>query len=259
MKTPVLLIAFSLFASFSWAQGIMNFTKETHEFGDLEEGTVAEYTFEFTNTGDQPIEINRAQPSCGCTTPEWTKKPVFPGEKGFIKASYNSAGRPGPFDKSINVYSNARKELLVLFIKGYVKPKQAPMQDGKKFEQAQETKITLAPPFMQVSKIAHDFGKVQAGERVTERLFIHNTGQNTLIIQAIENENKAISFGISTVSIPPNQPAMLDISIESDKLQTLNEKLVLRTNDPKNPTQVINIKGEIQEDFTKQMFKNKKN
>ncbi len=259
MKKISLFLTFTLFASFAWAQGIMNFKKETHEFGDIQEGAVAEYTFEFTNTGDQPIEMTRVQASCGCTTPEWTKKPIFPNEKGEIKASYNSEGRPGPFDKSIAVYSNSRKEMITLFIKGYVKPKQVQNQEGKKFEQAQESKIMLAPASMQVSKVSHDFGKVQAGERVTERLFIHNTGQNTLIIQGVENNNKAITFGLSSVTIPPNQPAILEINIESDKLQTIQDDLILRTNDPKNPAQAIKVKGEIQEDFTKQMFKSKKN
>jgi len=258
MKKILLFATLFLATHTVWAQGIMSFPKETHEFGDIEEGTIAVYEFEFTNTGDQPIEITRVQAACGCTTPEWTNKPVFPGEQGKIKASYNSEGRPGLFNKSITAYSNARKEMIVLFIKGFVKPKQTLGQDGAKFVQTEESKITLLPPTIQVSKANHDFGKVQTGEKAKERFFIHNTGQNTLVIQAIENNNKAVSFGISTVTISPNQPAMLDITVESDKLQSISEKLILRTNDPKMPIQVIEIKGEIYEDFGKQMFKAKK-
>lgn len=256
MKKILLSLILSLACTTLWAQGIMTFEKETHEFGDIEEGTIATYEFEFTNTGDQPIEITRVQAACGCTTPEWTNKPIFPGEKGKIKASYNSQGRPGAFNKSVSVYSNARKELLSLFITGFVKPKQAVAQDGAKFEEA---KINLAPPVAQISKFVHDFGKVQIGERVKEQIFIHNLGQNTLIIQSIENKNKAISFGISTVTVAPNQPATLEINIESDKLQMVEDELILHTNDPKNPKHIIKIKGEIFEDFSKQMFKAKKN
>jgi hypothetical protein len=255
MKKIFLSLLFSFSATALWAQGIMTFPKETHDFGDIEEGTVATYEFEFTNTGDQPIEIARVQASCGCTTPEWTNKPIHPGEQGKIKASYNSEGRPGIFNKSIVVYNNSRKEMLSLFIKGFVKPKNAVAQESPKFE----TKINLAPPVIQVSKVEHDFGKVQAGERIKERFFIHNLGQNTLMIQAIENQNKAISFGISTVTISPNDPALLDITVESDKLQLLSDDLILRTNDPKNPTLTIKLKGEIIEDFSKQMFKAPKN
>ncbi len=258
MKKILLFATLLLACPTVWAQGIMSFPKETHDFGNIDEGTIASYEFEFTNTGDQPIEITRVQAACGCTTPEWTNKPIHPGETGKIKASYNSEGRPDVFNKSITVYSNARKEMLALFIKGFVKSKRPANQEGAKFVQPDAGKLTLLPPAIQVSKVSHDFGKVAVGEKAKERLFIHNTGQNTLIIQAIENNNKAITFGISTVTIPPNQPAMLDIIIESDKLQTLSEQLILRTNDPKNPTQIIQITGEIFEDFGKQMFKAKK-
>ena len=61
------------------------------------------------------------QASCGCTTPDWSKEPIAPGKKGFVKASYNPAGRPGNFNKSVTVTSNQGTQ--VLYIKGQVVPK----------------------------------------------------------------------------------------------------------------------------------------
>ncbi|MFQ3576311.1 MAG: DUF1573 domain-containing protein [Cytophagales bacterium] len=105
------------------AQGNMKFTTEVHDFGDIPEGPQVTHTFEFVNTGDQPLIVSNAAPSCGCTTPDWTKTPIPPKGKGFIKATYNTEGRPGNFNKSITITSNGIETTKVIFIKGNVIPK----------------------------------------------------------------------------------------------------------------------------------------
>ncbi|MEY4274872.1 MAG: hypothetical protein RL638_1820, partial [Bacteroidota bacterium] len=87
------------------------------------EGTQATYSFEFTNTGKAPVVISNVQPSCGCTTPEWTREPIMPGKTGKVTASYNSTGRPGNFNKSITVVNNGEVQQIQLFISGTVQPK----------------------------------------------------------------------------------------------------------------------------------------
>ena len=250
------LLCLSLYSA-SKAQGIMNYLKETHDFGNIDEGSIAEYEFEFTNTGDQPIEITRVQASCGCTTPKWTNKPIFPGDKGTVKASYNSEGRPGVFNKSITVHSNSQKNMHVLFINGFVKSKVIAPSEGANFKQA-DVSIVMKPASIQMSKMSHDFGRIQAGTKVTERFFVHNNGETALIITGIENRNPSLSFGLSNVSISINDQAMLDVTLETDKLQTIDDEFVLSTNDPKNKTVKLRIKAEIYENFANQMFKVKK-
>ncbi len=100
----------------------MKFNEEMHDFGTVPEGPAADVEFTFENMGDEPIVIQQVRPSCGCTTPSWSKDPVLPGEKGVIKASYATQGRPNGFTKSITVTSNAGTK--VLTIKGVVE--QAP-------------------------------------------------------------------------------------------------------------------------------------
>lgn len=96
----------------------MAFKEDVHDFGTVDEGAAAEYTFQVKNTGKEPLVIQRVQPSCGCTTPEWTKDPIAPGKTGSVKASYGTQGRPGHFDKTLTVVSNAGTK--VLTIKGDV-------------------------------------------------------------------------------------------------------------------------------------------
>lgn len=123
MKKLFFAFALMFVASFANAQGVIKFKTESHDFGKIEEGVQAAYTFEFTNTGTAPVVISNAQASCGCTTPDWTKEPVMPGKSGKVMASFNSQGRPGSFSKTVTVISNSETPQIVLSIKGEVSSK----------------------------------------------------------------------------------------------------------------------------------------
>lgn len=96
----------------------IKFKADVHDFGNLQEGDPAEAEFVFTNTGKEPLIIQNVHPSCGCTTPFWSKDAVAPGKTGIIKAAYGTKGRVGPFNKSITVTSTAGSN--VIYIKGNV-------------------------------------------------------------------------------------------------------------------------------------------
>ncbi len=84
----------------------MAFSVEQVDLGDLRQGKKAEHIFEFTNTGNKPLIIHNVISTCGCTIPQWTKKPVMPGEKGTIKVLFDSAGKIGRQNKLIIIRSN---------------------------------------------------------------------------------------------------------------------------------------------------------
>jgi len=96
----------------------MAFTDATHDFGTVPEGPDATCIFTFRNTGKEPIIIQKAQPSCGCTVPSFSGEPVPPGAMGTINVAYHTKGKPSAFTKTISVISNAGTK--VLTIKGTV-------------------------------------------------------------------------------------------------------------------------------------------
>ena len=96
----------------------MAFTDNVHDFGSIPEGPDANFVFTFKNKGKEPIIVQKAQPSCGCTVPSFSSEPVPPGGTGKIDVSYHTKGRPNAFSKSITVVSNAGTK--VLTIKGTV-------------------------------------------------------------------------------------------------------------------------------------------
>lgn len=105
-------------------KSFISFEKIQHNFGTFkEELGVQTYSFNFKNSGATPLIINNVQASCGCTTPEWTREPIAPGGKGMIKVSYDPRNRPGVFNKTIRVSSNADNSDVVLTIVGDVTPR----------------------------------------------------------------------------------------------------------------------------------------
>lgn len=91
-----------------------------HDFGQITEGEKATYRFKFKNTGSHPLILKKVKPSCGCTTPDYSKDPVAPGEEGYIDVTYDSHGRPGQFNKSVTVETNTEPRIHILRIKGEV-------------------------------------------------------------------------------------------------------------------------------------------
>jgi hypothetical protein len=99
----------------------IDFSKETHDYGTIENGANGQCTFEFKNTGNAPLIISNAKGSCGCTVPSWPKEPIAPGATGSISVKYDTK-RPGAINKSVTITSNAVNEpSKVIRIKGNVK------------------------------------------------------------------------------------------------------------------------------------------
>lgn len=124
----LLTLGTSLLAQF--AQTKMQLASTEHDFGTFKE-EAGRQTFDFivTNTGTDPLVIQNVVASCGCTTPEWTRQPIPAGGKGKITAIYDPQDRPGAFNKTLSVYSNAKPEVVVLTIKGEVKPREKTIEE----------------------------------------------------------------------------------------------------------------------------------
>jgi hypothetical protein len=100
---------------------VISVEEEVYDFGDIKESNGgATHVFVVKNTGDAPLVITKVLPTCGCTSPDWTKDPIAKGGKGEITVTFDPQGRPGPFNKTVNVFSNGKRGALVIIIKGNV-------------------------------------------------------------------------------------------------------------------------------------------
>jgi hypothetical protein len=78
------------------------------------------YNFTFTNNGTSDLVIASAKGSCGCTVPDWPKRPIKPGETSEIKVEFNSTGKKGKQHKKVTIVANTQPSKNVIAIQGNV-------------------------------------------------------------------------------------------------------------------------------------------
>jgi len=102
---------------------IVEFDKEIHDFGEIEQGEIAETTFTIKNVGDNDLYIVDAHGTCGCTVPEVTKEAIKPGESAPISVKFDSNGKTGEVTKTVMITCNTVKAVESIKIKASIKTK----------------------------------------------------------------------------------------------------------------------------------------
>ena len=100
---------------------LVKWDKTENDFGQIAQNVPKTAEFTLTNNGKEPLVIQSAKASCGCTDLKYSKKPILPGKTSVISVTYNAAA-PGSFIKTITVITNADPNPVVLQIKGTVDP-----------------------------------------------------------------------------------------------------------------------------------------
>lgn len=217
-----------------------SFSVKEYDFGEINEGIKAEYQFVFKNTGSKPIKINSVHASCGCTTPEWSSEAIEPGKTGFVKAIYNSTGRPGGFTKTITVMADDSQEPIILTIKGNVKPK---LNDVY-------VKDTIGG--LAFENIFIPINNLPSNETKEFTIQFKNiTKAETINIQPKFEHSPAFIPTVNKYSLKPGDVATLTIKaigekgteskLEPNKL--FNEKIVMFTNEKENSKKEILLNG----------------
>lgn len=246
-KITISALAFTLFSYFNLQaqnQSSFQFEETSYDFGTLYEGDDATHEFKFKNIGKDTIKLTRSdvKASCGCTTPKVSEEPILANGTGIVSAQYGTQGRVGPFTKTVTVFYKGNTEK-VLMIKGIVERK-----DTTKYTDAQLKNAAK----LYMEKTAHNFGKVERGQRVAVKLVVKNMGKDTLKIlrsQAacgscltqklyIEKKDKTLS---PVTGIAPGKSGILEVTYMPSGDATNQDVLTLFTNDYNAPKTVLRM------------------
>jgi hypothetical protein len=88
------------------AQSVARFTQVDHDFGDISQADKTEHAFEFLNSGDTDLLIEKVVATSGSTKAVASSKEIKPGEKGSISVVVDMRGKKGFFVKTVDVYTN---------------------------------------------------------------------------------------------------------------------------------------------------------
>lgn len=221
----------------------LEFEINDHNFGEIkEEDGLAIYEFEFVNTGGSPLVISRVKASCGCTTPAWSKEPVLPGERGFVKAQYNPRNRPGSFRKSLTVSTNGDPAVVQAYIRGKVIPK------VKSLEEQMVVKVGNT----RFKNRSVNIGRITTEKKVVKSFDIFNDSADTLEISTEYEAPDFIQLSFETQVLMPKQVGKITITYDpqhEDNLGYNNHGIQFYTNEENAATKKINVISTISEYF----------
>lgn len=118
LSLTALVMTVTLFAQKTVAD-VAKIASETIDLGKIKQGVPATATFIVTNVGKEPLIIEQANPTCGCTIGDYTKAPIAPGKTGTITATYNAASA-SHFTKTLTVKFAGVDEIKNIVITGDV-------------------------------------------------------------------------------------------------------------------------------------------
>lgn len=244
-QLTIVLLLFTLlpWGSAQTASPALKFNEKIHDFGDIkEDGGPVAYTFEFTNTGQQPVVIHNVRASCGCTTPEWTRQPVLSGQKGMVKATFDPRNRPGNFNKSITISSNAANSTEVLRIVGNVLPRKKTIED---IYPRQMGDIRL--------KSSHlSFTRVTPGSKKNESMEIINTSSEPATI-TFNQVPKHVTVQVVPATLKPGEKGTIKAAFDASKIDDWGfvvDQLYMAVNGKQLKDGRLSISATIEEDFS---------
>ncbi|MDN5212170.1 DUF1573 domain-containing protein [Fulvivirgaceae bacterium BMA12] len=225
------------------AQARFEFSETSHNFGEVLEGSEATHEFHFKNIGNTPLIIRHVRASCGCTTPYWTKDPIPPGKSGSITATYNSKNRPGNFNKSITITSNADEPNKVLSIKGQV------IRHPNAIQNPTAAQMALTP-LIKIEKQVYELGNVGLGQTIPIVVPIKNEGKSRLTIVNITASCKCVRLAASAKRIfQPGESATTEILFSPTSLGSMDQEVIIESTDLKHPKTSLTIKAAIMENL----------
>ncbi len=191
--------------AYTQAQDTFSFNVETYDFGDISEsGGRASCDFILYNDGKTPLTITNVKASCGCTTPNWTKEPIGAGKTGTITVAYNPKGRPGKFNKSVTVTTDAGTKRL--YIKGMVTRN---MEDVTK-----EYPYAFGDILLKQAELV--IGDIDPKQTKTVGINVFNKSESPITVQ-LSGLPAFISY--KPISIQPKSTGRISLTIDASKIE----------------------------------------
>lgn len=222
----------------------IQFKEETFDFGDVvEKDGAVTHIFEFTNIDTRPVKILLVKPSCGCTTPDWTKDVIKPGATGLIHAKFDPKGRPGFFSKTLTVTTDAEPNPFVLHIKGTV------VSDMQKKVAA----YTVTKGNWKVKSASFNLGKVYIkNEYVVREFQIMNAGSKPVTYSGKYDGPAYVRVNVEPITLQPNEIGIVRLGYNG-KLRNAygfqSDNIVIYTDDEIEPTKSFTVYATLEDYF----------
>lgn len=163
--------------------------------------------FELQNMSSNPVSIKDVKTSCGCTTVEYPKGQIAPGESFVVNATYDSR-QMGHFFKDIALYSDASQQPFYLQIRGVV------VEEIIDF--AGQYPYTIAD--LNVDRNDVEFDDVNRGDRPVQKINIRNASSKS-VSPVVMHLPSYMQAQVSPTTLQPGRQGTISLILDSKKVR----------------------------------------
>jgi len=95
------------------AQAKIKFTETKKDLGKVKKGDLVSAEYEFKNEGDQPLIISDYKVECTCTSVDFPKQPIAPGQTAKLTVKFDTKSAYDRQDRKVEIISNAKNSASV--------------------------------------------------------------------------------------------------------------------------------------------------
>lgn len=213
-----------------------NTTVDFHSIYEADGGITVD--FEYSNSGNYPLKINRIL-APGIKTIDYPKKSIMPGESGSIKVKVEPFGSPGHYEKDIIVFSNASNSPSQLKIKGKI--------ISGTYNSSFSTQIGgLALKHQQMN-----FGYIFNGDIIVRYIPVKNTSEEELKIEFSDLPNHLI-INNKFIALPAGETGLVEFTYNTNKVDNWDfviDKIDVHVIGAKTETGSLMVSANIRENF----------
>jgi hypothetical protein len=210
-----------------WAKKM--FTVTSHNFGTVAKGSKTEYRFVFRNIYKEDLHVVGVRTSCGCTSPEVTKRDLKTHETAEIVAKFNTRTFLGQHGATLTVtFDKPFHAEVQLRVAGNIRGD-----------------VTFDPPFV-------DLGNVDLGKGAERTVRVTRAGSTPWEIKDVRSANANFEVVLSKPT-PGSSQTTYDLSVRlkpDAPAGYVKGQLILVTNDPRATQIPMDVEGRVVAEVT---------
>ncbi len=226
MRSAVIIGALILASTVAFSQpGIEVVENKTFDLGELLRGTIAEKKVLIKNTGNEVLQLDNIEASCGCTGTAPSQRTIPPGQSAVISISFNSRNFTGKVHKTVTVHSNAANDPRVVI----------------EFTAFVIDEILLDPGHFW-------FKDAEVGRTSRQTISIKNNGKEPLKITGWRCQLGGFKLTVPAEPIEPGKSGEVTAEFTPEKVNAiLSEGMFLTTSNFRQPEIFVPVYGNVKE------------
>lgn len=205
------------------------FSETSHNFGTVARGSKTEHRFVFRNLYKEDLHVSGVRSSCGCTSPEISKRDLKTHETAEIIAKFNTRTFLGQHGATVTVtFDKPFYAEVQLRVAGNIR-----------------SDVTFEPPFV-------DLGNVDLGKGVERSVRVTRIGSTPWEIKDVRSANAMFEVVLSQ-PLRSSTQTVYDLALRlkpEAPAGYINGQLILVTDDPRASQIPMDVEGRVVAEVT---------